>query len=670
MLTLKQMAQLTGVVVLDTETNGLHYWENKIIGLGFFHPDSGEVGYFPTCDYVSLPYGKVKTKRERTWTGEYAINPATGRRVKVYEERMHVSQAERVEAVPNDAMIAEAKAAVALLAANPKVTIVGHNLKFDAHFLDLDLWGCAASIGDTSIAVHLWDSRLPKALAKAEEIFLGASSKRSLVQSAVEESSYKLPMYWTLEQTSEYCKGDCSVTAQLYAHLLPKLEEMELTGLYTLQMRFLRLCWHMERVGMLLDIPQCEASLALFQASLEQMEAHLKRETGNENLNWKSNPQLSAALYEGMGVERPVNPFADDDGVDRTKFAHRGRYNQHATSSFLLMEKANHPLGWLIQDLREASKLAKTIASYIELADKDSVIHPNFRITGTRTGRLSCGDPNVQNIASDHRVRETQSVYSGGGIRSDQYNLRRNFVARPGRTFASFDHKQQEMRMFGILAEDEKMMEILASGMDVHLGVAKMVWGDCGEERNMLHREWSKTIGFGLIYGMTTGSLQFRLNKTAEEAQALAEQYWNTFPRIQPFLKETIAGMHQDGFVRYWSGRIWREEEPDDFYKAANAQVQGGSADLMSLAAYRMQKVLDKQGWGNVVSIIHDELLAELYNETMQEAIPVLARVMWAEDIFNLPFYCDLKTGRSYGEMEKGTLNREQIAQINWKDYQ
>ncbi len=178
MLTLKQMAQLTGVVVLDTETNGLHYWENKIIGLGFFHPDSGEVGYFPTCDYVSLPYGKVKTKRERTWTGEYAINPATGRRVKVYEERMHVSQAERVEAVPNDAMIAEAKAAVALLAANPKVTIVGHNLKFDAHFLDLDLWGCAASIGDTSIAVHLWDSRLPKALAKAEEIFVTVEELR------------------------------------------------------------------------------------------------------------------------------------------------------------------------------------------------------------------------------------------------------------------------------------------------------------------------------------------------------------------------------------------------------------------------------------------------------------------------------------------------------------
>lgn len=168
---------------------------------------------------------------------------------------------------------------------------------------------------------------------------------------------------------------------------------------------------------------------------------------------------------------------------------------------------------------------------------------------------------------------------------------------------------------------------------------------------------------------MTTGSLQFRLNKTAEEALALAEEYWGTFPRIQPFLHETIEEMHQYGYVRYWSGRIWREEQPDDFYKAANAQVQGGSADLMSLVCVRMQRVLDAQDWGNVVSIVHDEMVLELREECMEEAIPVLAKVMWAEDIFNLPFFCDLKTGPSYGELEKGTLDRDAIQAVNWKDY-
>lgn len=669
MITLEELSQLEGLVVLDTETTGLHWWEDDLIGLGFYHPASGEVGYFHTCNYIQAPYGKAKTKKTRIWQGDYTINPATGRRIKVYIEETVLNQAFRAEAVPDPELCQQAREAVAKLGANPNVAILGHNLKFDAHFLRLNLWECKAAIRDTTIMIHLWDSRLRKGLADAEKYFLGTSTKRSLVQKAVDASRFKEPKYWSAEQIETYCMGDCTVTEQLYQHLLPKLDELDLVGLMRLQMKFVRLLWHMENVGMLIDVPQCEASLEAFRASIDLMEERLRVETGAPDLNWRSNPQLSAALYEGMDFERPENPFADEDGVDRTKFAHRGRYNKFATSSFLLMEKAQHPLGWLIMDLREASKLAKTTQSYIELADQNHVIHANFKPTGTRTGRLSCGEPNVQNIASDHRVRETQSVYSGGSIRSDQYNLRRNFVARPGHVFASLDHKQQEMRMFGILAEDEKMMEILASGMDVHLGVAKMVWGDCGDERNSLHREWSKTIGFGLIYGMTTGSLQFRLDKTPEEAQALAEQYWGTFPRIQPFLHETIETMHQDGFVRYWSGRIWREEQPDDFYKAANAQVQGGSADFMSVVACRMQQVMSAQGWGNVVSIVHDELLAELKLEHAEKAIPVLARIMWAEDIFNLPFFCDLKTGRSYGELEKGTLDRDLIAAINWQDY-
>lgn len=666
---LEELTTLTGTIALDTETTGLHWWEDDLIGLGWYHPETGARGYFFTCEYQQVPYGKPKIRKTKVWNGDYYTSPETGRRRKIFEIVEEVSQPTRRCAVPVPELCEQAREAVRTVAANPANTILGHNLKFDAHFLRLDLWdGCAAAIGDTTIMIHLWDSRLRKSMKDAEKYFLGRGSKRFLVQQAIEESGMKLPKYWSPEQVSEYCIGDCVVTSQLAEVLTPMLKEMDLLPLYRLQMRFLRLLWHMEDVGILVDIEQCQASLEAFQESLEQMEQHLYRETG-QVFNWNSNQQLSAALYEGMGIERPENPFADEDGVDRTKFAHRGRYNKFATSSFLLMEKAQHPLGWLIMDMRESSKLRKTTESYIQLADANRVIHANFKPTGTRTGRLSCGDPNLQNIASEHRVRETQSVYSGGSIRSDQYNLRRNFVARPGRVFASFDHKQQEMRMFGILAEDEKMMEILASGMDVHLGVAKMVWGDCGEERNALHREWSKTIGFGLIYGMTTGSLQFRLNKTAEEAQTLAEQYWGTFPRIQPFLKETIHELHDYGFARYWSGRIWREEEPDDFYKAANAKVQGGSADLMSLVAVRVQRVLDKQHWGNVVSIVHDEALLELYEEALEPAIPVIARIMWAEDVFNLPFYCDLKVGPSYGELEKRPMDNEVIRATNWKDY-
>jgi DNA polymerase-1 len=369
-----------------------------------------------------------------------------------------------------------------------------------------------------------------------------------------------------------------------------------------------------------------------------------------------------------MGIEKPENPFADPDGVDRSRMAHVNKYNKYRTSSFILMEKGSHPLGGLILEMRECDKLIKFLDEYGELADDEGFIHGNFNLTGTRTGRLSSSRPNLQNVPSAHRAREDTGVFSGGAVRQGEYNLRQAIVSRPGYTLVSLDHKQQEMRMFGVLAQEPVMLEALRNREDIHLKVAIAVWGDCGEDRNAVHREWSKAIGFGLIYGMTTGSLQYKLNKTAEEAQEIAQQYWNTFPRIQPWLNEVIKTGVRQGFVRYWSGRIWREDDPLKCYKGANAQIQGGAADFMSVAVMRADQILATQDWGGLYSIIHDEAIFEVKNEAVEEVSSVLAKVMECEDIFNLPFVADVKIGKSYGTMGKPEFKVDP-SNIDWRKY-
>jgi DNA polymerase-1 len=107
---------------------------------------------------------------------------------------------------------------------------------------------------------------------------------------------------------------------------------------------------------------------------------------------------------------------------------------------------------------------------------------------------------------------------------------------------------------------------------------------------------------------------------------------------------------------------------PEDFYKGANAQIQGGAADLMSIALLRADQVLTKQGWGHIISIIHDEALFEIKEQYVEEAIPILARVMEVEDIFDLPFATDAKVGNSYGSMEKYPLPTD-LSDVNWRDY-
>jgi DNA polymerase-1 len=231
--------------------------------------------------------------------------------------------------------------------------------------------------------------------------------------------------------------------------------------------------------------------------------------------------------------------------------------------------------------------------------------------------------------------------------------MRRAIIARPGHIFISTDFKQMEMRFFGILSQDPFMLDALLSGKDVHLSIALKVWGDCGNDMNMVHREWSKTITFGLIYGMTLGSLQFKLNMTKPQAAKITDDYWKEFPRIKPWMNEIVATCKRDLFLRYWSGRIWREDNPLDMYKGVNALIQGGCADLLSIAAMRVDEFNDTLPSNHLVNLVHDETITECLVDDLLPSIRNIAEIMKVPDLMGVPFATDVKIGPSYGVMGK-----------------
>lgn len=658
---LEELYKLKGQkFAIDTETDGLYYFRNGLIGISIHCPALDMTGYIFTCDYVEKETGKGKLVK--LWEGDMEINPLTGRKRRVYTQRRVFTK--QLTAVPDREKQYRASAILAEVASDPNTMMVFHNSKFDLHFLRLDLLDKPCTFLDTSVMAHLYDSRLRKSMDNLEAKFLGKNSKRSHVAEAPKKLKNKIWL-WPPEICADYAQNDALVTWQLYEAILPYIRQFGLVSLLRTDMEYTKILWHLEERGMIVDMDFCKTAIEAFSKNLTMMEKDLEDEVGTD-VNWRSHQQLSVALYDNLGWPKPKNPFEDEFGVDHSHI--KGKYNKWNTSSFLLMEKAQHPLGPLVMDLRESWKLRGNVEKYMELADDRNIIHSDFNITGTRTGRLSSKNPNLQNVASQHRVRETQSVYSGGSIRQEEYNLRRAFKARPGYTFVSIDHKQQEQRMFAILAEEPIMLQALKERKDIHLMIALAVWGDCGPETNKLHREWSKTISFGLLYGMTTASLKVRLNKTDEEADKITTDYWTTFPRIKPYLDEVKRTMDKYQFVRYWSGRIWREWDDMQYYKGCNARIQGGAADLIKLALMRAFRVLNHQGWGTVVTIVHDEIICEIKNEYVEEAIPVLMRIMEVEDIFGLPFAADVKIGPSYGEMDEVKPSRDPSS-IRWEDY-
>ena len=585
-------------VVLDTETTGLKWYRPgiHINGVGIECPTAGIHGFIHCMD-----------ERRREW---------------VYEEVQKIDKG---------------------------TTVIMHNAKFDLHFLKTDPEKLGWNVRDIPVMLSNIDSRPQhkRALAFAENLYLGTDSKRQHLFNA---PSRKKIWEWDPEVRADYGYNDALVTFQLYEKLQPMLEALKVWRIFLKDMEFLKVIWKAENYGIVLDLDFIERAIPKQAQHVDVFENDLWDACGYE-FNWRSHQQLSDAIYRNLGISKPKNPFADADGVDRSKLADKGLYKSTCTSTFLLREKVKHPLADNVANLREAYRMLRTMEKYAELIDEDeNAVHANFKQARTRTHRLSCSDPNLQNVPSQVRGRFTQSVYSGDTTRLEEYNLRTAFCARPGKKLLSVDYKQMEMRMFGILAEDPFMLEALGAGKDIHAEIAAKVWGKV----NKTTREWSKTIGFGLVYGMTVGSLMFKLNQTHKQAKRIRDDYVREFPRIMPWMAEVITECGRANMIRYWDGKIWRESNPMYRYKAANAKIQGGCAEILSIAGIRVNEWCKKQGDDHkIVNFVHDELMLEVPEEDVIRSAQEVGKIMEVDDLFIVPFYTDAKAGDNYGNQEK-----------------
>ena len=599
-------------VALDTETTGLFWWRDHLTTVSFHCPDAGVEG---SIDFAE------------SWTEEL--------------------QAE-VRQIVNDTLAAG-------------TTVILHNAKFDLSFLGVpdDIVMHGWTIVDTTVLIHLYDSRLPKSLEKAEKLLLGGNSKRQ----AIDDDSYPQPEImdpatgkkvrktakpkvwtWHKDKRQLYCVNDARVTYQMAVSMFPIIKDLGLLQLYNKDMQYMRDIYQIEHRGILIDPEFIGRSKMQLVKDLKIMEQHLYDAAGHE-FNYRSNVQLSRVLYEEMGHPRPINPFADKDGVDRSRFADKGKYNKTLTSSFILVEKAHHPLGGLINSMRETAKLIKTLEQWLTLMDENSMLHTNFNITGTRTGRLSSSKPNLQNTPS--MIRNVFTSHETE--RAEEYNLRNAFIVPPGYKLLSVDYKQMEIFYFAIVSQEPAMLEFIKTGQDIHSQIAMRVWGVADQT----HRKWSKQISLGLLYGMTLGTLMFKLGMTRDESQRVVDDYWNQFPRIRPWLFEVIAECKEKGYLTYWSGRLWRENVEEHMYKGANALIQGGMADMLSIAELRVGKWLREHPVGRVVNIVHDEFLFYIEEDKIEKVAVEICKLMQVPDLFGIPFNTDIKIGTTYGNLEK-----------------
>lgn len=572
----------TTVVAFDTETTGLDYEKDTLVGFSFCFDE--DESYYVPLKHVSLSMPK-----------------------QISEE--------------------EAKSAIKTIF---KSLVVGHNIKFDLHFVTRFLNDDSLKIyADSMILGWLINPESALSLDKLSEKLLNHKmvSFKDTVKKGETFASVEL------EEACEYAAEDAFITLKLYNLFLLKLELQSADHLideaWDVEVPFIKTLLSMEKEGIKVDSAFLQKFLVEVKDTLSGLTSSIYEHAGSE-FNINSTQQLGVVLFETLGL--PVGK--------KTKTG-------YSTDEKVLNGlKDAHPIIPLLLEYREVYKLSSTyIEPLLKLSreSKDSRIHTSFVQTGTATGRLSSKNPNLQNIP-------TRTPLGA--------KIRQAFVAPEGKKLIGIDYSQIELRLLAHFSGDSVLVDAFKHDKDIHRQTAIALFG---EEEADSKRNIAKTVNFGLLYGMGQKKLSDTLGITTKEAKDIIEKYFESFPTVRRYFRSIVDISKEQGYIETLlkRRRYFDYENATPMFKAAyeresvNSVFQGSASDLIKLSMNKIHKTIKKEKLkAKMLLQIHDELIFEV-DEAEAEALGERFRDIM-EDIMelNIPLKASLNIGDNWGELK------------------
>ena len=404
-----------------------------------------------------------------------------------------------------------------------------------------------------------------------------------------------------------------------------------LEKLFQLEMRVLPILTKMELTGIHLDTATLHAYNKELTEGIAAAEQSIYKEVGHE-FNIASPKQLQTVLFEERGLK----------AGKKTKTG-------YSTDTSVLEELAfEDPVPRMILDYREMAKLKSTYVEALpKLVDDQGRIHTDFVQTGTATGRLSCRDPNLQNIP----------VRNEAGRR-----IRSAFTAPEGKVLISADYSQIELVVLAHLSGDKNMSQSFIDGTDVHKATAALIYGVAPDAVTPEMRRTAKTINFGVIYGMSAFRLARDLGISRTQASQFIENYFAQYSSVDAFIKDTIKKAEETGYVETLFCRrrpIMNINSRNKLEKAAaeriavNTPVQGSAADIVKTAMLAVSDALKTSASpARLLLQVHDELIFECPDDkaTIDTTIALIKDKMENAVKLNVPLRVSIEYGKNWGE--------------------
>ena len=306
----------------------------------------------------------------------------------------------------------------------------------------------------------------------------------------------------------------------------------------------------------------------------------------------------------------------------------------------------DHPIISKILEYRTMSKLKSTYADgLLPLIKEDGRIHASFNQTITATGRLSCSEPNLQNIPIRTELGK---------------EFRKVFVAPKGYKFIDADYSQIELRILAHLSEDKNMVDGFNNGNDIHAITASQVFNVPLEEVTKQMRSEAKAVNFGIVYGISDFGLGANIGISKVKAKNYIQKYFETYPDIKKFMDNAVKDCREKGYsVTIWGRRRDVPEINAKNYNvrqgaeriAMNTPIQGSAADIIKIAMIEVDKSLKERNLkARLILQVHDELVIECPEEELDIVKKLLVEKMESVTKLKVPLIAEAGVGDNWYE--------------------
>ncbi len=512
---------------------------------------------------------------------------------------------------------------------------VGHNIKYDLLVMKQLGVHVRGVVLDSMIAAFLLDSSRNQygidALAESVLKFRKIPTSDLIGKGKGLVSMVRCP----LDRVAIYASEDADIAlrvADLFAKQLDQLPELKTLN-QEVEVPLIDVLVEMESNGIAIDPPMLKAQSVVLSERIDELRKKIHFEAGME-FNIDSPKQLGEVLYTRLKLpvvkKTKTGPSTDVEALDKLAL--------------------QHPVPNLVLEYRSLVKLKNTYLDNLTefVNPKTGRIHASFNQTGASSGRLSCSDPNLQNIP----------------IRTDEgRRIRLAFVPgdREHNVLLAADYSQIELRILAHLTEEPALVRAFEADEDIHKAVAAEVFNVALTEVTREQRNYAKIVNFGIIYGITAHGLVRRIEGlTHSSAEELIKTYNKRFPAIRQFFEACVLKAQTQGYVETIQGR--RRPIPEiqsgitsmrnyGERLAINSVVQGSAADLIKMAMVRIFDRLKKEHRPSKLLLqVHDELVFETPLVGIEAEAAMIRDEMNGAMSLKVPLKVEVGWGKNWGE--------------------